>query len=804
MQGLEGVKVLELGNMVSAAYATKLMADLGAEVIKIEEPSGDRSRQRGPFPGGIVDPEKSGLFLSLNTNKRGIVLDLHDAREKLSRLVAWADLLVHNYPPAQMAELGIDYNRFRQINPRLVMCSLTPFGLTGPYKDYKAYELNLTNGGGWAWLSPGASDRADLPPLKAFGQQADFQGALAAATVALAAYSRALETGEGEHIDLSVQSYIASFLEQNFIYYTYMGRVASRLGRRQLYPWGIFPCQDGLIFLLAVEEDQWQRLIELMGNPEWASWEIFKDQYSRSKNFDVLRMYLEEWMQGWKVEDLFRAGQARRICFAPVLTMAQLAKQEQPRARNFFVDVIHPRAGKLTHLGQPYQLKEPWWQIRRPAPLLGEHNQEVLGSAFPLPSPQTQSSVLSPQSAKTRLPLDGVRVADFTWVWAGPYCTMHLAHLGAEVIKIESQARVDVTRRLPLYPTGMKGGVNRSGLFNQWSLGKKSLLLNFAKPESLVLAKELIKNSDVVVDNFATGVMEHLGLGYEELKKIKPDIIMASISGYGHTGPQKEYMGYGPAMAPLSGLSSLTGYAGGPPQEIGLSLGDPNAGINAAVAICAALVARKRTGKGQYIDVSLWEAMAALVPEGWMEYVMNGVELPRIGNRDPWMSPHNCFRCVGEDEWVSIACGSDEEWQALCHAIGQPQLATDARFRTARDRKANEDELEQLLTAWTAQREKWAVTSILQAAGVAAFPSMNSKDLTEDPHLNERGFFARLSHPEVGVRIHTGIPWLLTNAPNGVRAPAPLLGQDTDQVMRDVFGYSDQEIARLKEEKVLY
>ena len=285
---------------------------------------------------------------------------------------------------------------------------------------------------------------------------------------------------------------------------------------------------------------------------------------------------------------------------------------------------------------------------------------------------------------------------------------------------------------------------------------------------------------------------------------MKPDIIMASISGYGHTGPQKDYMGYGPAMAPLSGLCSLTGYAGGPPQEIGLSLGDPNAGINAAVAICAALAARKRTGKGQYIDVSLWEAMAALVPEGWMEYVMNGAELPRQGNRDPWMSPHGCFRCVGEDEWVSIACGSDEEWQALCHAIGQPQLATDARFRTARDRKANEDELEQLLTAWTEQHEKWEITRLLQAADVAAFPSMNSKDLTEDPHLAERGFFARLPHPEVGMRIHTGIPWLLANAPNGVRAAAPLLGQDTDQVMRDVLGYSEQEIVRLREEKVLY
>ena len=395
-------------------------------------------------------------------------------------------------------------------------------------------------------------------------------------------------------------------------------------------------------------------------------------------------------------------------------------------------------------------------------------------------------------------------MADFSWVWAGPYCTMHLAHLGAEVIKIESQTRLDLTRRLPLYPADMKPSVNRCALFNQWNQGKKSLLLNFTKPEGLAIAKELIRKSDVVVENFATGVMDHLGLGYEELKKIKPDIIMASISGYGHTGPQRHYMAYGPAVAPLTGLSSLTGYAEGPPQEVGISYGDPNAGINAAVAICAALAARQRTGQGQYIDVSLLEAMAALVPEGWMDYVMNGTQPPRRGNRDPWMSPHNCFRCAGEDEWVSIACGTDEEWQALCHVLGQPQLATDSRFRTARDRKANEDDLERLLTAWTEQRDKWEVTRVLQAAGVAAFPSMNSKDLAEDPHLNERGFFVRLPHAEVGVRTHTGIPWLLRHSPNGVRAPAPLLGQDTDQVMRAVLGYSDQEIVRLKEERVLY
>lgn len=802
MQGLAGLKVLELGHMVSAAYATKLMADLGAEVSKVEEPEGDRARQRGPFPGGVADPEQSGLFLYLNTNKRSVAFNIQKERQQLLRLVAWADILMHNYPPARMTELGLDYQAFRAINPRLVMCSITPFGLTGPHSNYNAYELTMAHGGGWAWLSPGGTGRADLPPLKAAGHQADFQGSLAAATATLAAYYRARQTGAGEHIDFSVQAYVTSFLEHHLVYYTYLGRINSRWGKRLQDPWGIFACRDGGIFVAVAEEDQWQRLVTLMDNPEWSASPLFRNAAQRMKNQAALGQHLKNWIKDWCVADLFRAGQEQRICFAPVLTMEQMAEQEQLRTRNFFVDVAHPRAGTLTHLGAPSQLREPWWQIRRPAPLLGEHNEEV----FKTLSKNTPSSELRTQNStpSTRLPLEGVRVADFSWVWAGPFCTLHLAHLGAEVIKIESNSHLDLTRRLPVYPPDSEPGINRCAIFNQWSQGKKSVLFNLTKPEGIALAKELISKSDVVVDNFATGVMERLGPGYDELRKINPSIIMASISGYGHTGPQRRYMAYGPAIAPLTGLSSLTGYAGGPPQEVGISYGDPNAGINAAVAICAALIARQRTGQGQYIDISLWEAVAALMPEGWMEYVMNGIQPPRQGNRDPLMAPHNCFRCAGEDEWVTIACGTEAEWQALCQAIEQSQIVIDPRFRTMSDRKAHEDELDQILTAWTESRDKWEITLTLQAVGVAAFPSMNTKDLVEDQHLNAREFFTRLPHPEVGVYTNIGIPWRLAHSPNGVKKPAPLLGQDTDQVMRDILGYSEERVAQLKEEQVLY
>ncbi|MGE0822740.1 MAG: CaiB/BaiF CoA transferase family protein [Candidatus Binatia bacterium] len=808
MDGLEGVKVLELGNMVSAAHATKLLADLGADVVKVEEPTGDTARARGPFPGGVIDPEKSGLFLYLNTNKRSVALDLNRQRDELRHLVSWADILIHNYSPRDMAARSLAYETFSHINPRLVMCSITPFGLTGPHKNYHAYDLTLAHAGGWAWLSPGALEHPELPPLKAFGQQCGFQGGLAAATASLGAYYRALSTGTGEHIDLSVQAFIASFLEQAIVYYSYLGRVASRLGQRYMYPWGMYECRDGLIFIVVPEEDQWERLVELMGKPEWTSWDIFSGRTNRIKNQDALKVYVEEWTRQWTVEDLFHASQARRLCVAPVLTMAGLARQEQLRVRHFFVEVDHPQAGTLTHMGPPYQLQDPWWQIRRPAPLLGQHNAEIKnetrGWKLETSSSTPQASNLKPQASPTQLPLYGIRIADFSWVWAGPYCTMHLAYLGAEVIKIESQAHLDLMRRLPIAPRGVTPGFDSSGPFNQWNQSKKSIQVNLSKAEGIALAKELIQQCDVVVENFATGVMDAFGLGYEELKKLKPDLIMVSISGYGHTGPLKDYMGYGPAIPPLTGLSALTGYADGPPRELGVSIGDPNAGITAAVAICAALAARKRTGQGQYIDVALWSAAAVLAAEGWMEYTMNGTEPARQGNRDVWMAPHNCFRCLGEDTWVTIACGTEAEWQALCRIMEHPQLIDDPRFRTARDRKAHEDELEQLITTWTSQRDRWAITHSLQAVGVAAFPSMSSKDLVEDTQLNERGFFARLAHPGVGTQTHTGIPWTLTHAPNGVQSPAPLLGQHTDEVLRRVLGYEEEKIARLKEQQVLY
>lgn len=800
-KGLEGLRIVELGTGVPAAYACKLLADLGADTVKVEQPDGDVTRRRSPFRDGICDPEKSGLFIYLNSNKRGVVLDLTHDMPKLVKLIESADILIHNYSPSEMARYGIDYARFAQVKPALVMCSITPFGLTGPHKDYRAYELNLAHGGGWAYLSPGASDRPDLPPLKAFGSQAEFQAGVVAAVVSAACYSRAAVDGVGEHIDLSVQEVVASFLEQNLVHYTYAGNVASRLGRRIIYPWGTYPCRDGNIFIVVAEEDQWQRLVELMGKPEWAEWEIFSTRFSRAENWDALKGFIEEWTKSWLVADLVRECQKNRVCATPVSTMASLAEVEHLHERGFFVETEQPRAGRLTVPGAPYVLSNPWWRIRRPAPALGEHTEQVF-EEVQAPSVRAGSEPQRPKGGRHEVrrlrPLEGVRVVDLSWAWAGPFCALQLAHLGAEVIKIESKNRLDLGRVIPIYPASMEPDINRSGYYNQWNQGKKSIALNLKRPEAIAIVKELIARSDVVVDNFATGVTERLGLGYAELRKLKPNLIVASISGFGHTGPLRDYMGYGPAVVMMSGLASLTGYPGGPPAEVGISYGDPNGGIHPAAAICAALAARARTGEGQYIDTSLIEALTVLLPEGWLEYTMNGREPARMGNRDPFMAPHGCYRCAGDDEWVTIACGSDEEWQRLCGAIGKAELANDARFASGDARKAREDEIDGIVTQWTVGRTKFEVTAKLQAAGVAAFPSMSSKDLVEDPHLNERGFFVRLPHPAVGTQTHAGIPWRMTHSANGVRTPAPLLGQHTDEILVGILGYSEQEVERLR------
>ena len=402
----------------------------------------------------------------------------------------------------------------------------------------------------------------------------------------------------------------------------------------------------------------------------------------------------------------------------------------------------------------------------------------------------------------SRPPLDGIRVVDFCWAWAGPYGSLQLAHLGADVIRIESAKRLCPSRLIPPWPDN-EPGVNRAGYFNQYNQGKRSLTLDLKAPEAIDIAKTLVSKSDIVMNNFASGVMEKLGVGYDVLRRIKPDIIMVSLPGYGTSGPEKDFVSYGPPQVAQSGLSALTGYVGGPPMMAGFSYGDPNGGVHATFAVMAALLHREKTGQGQYIDLSQWEAAIMLLPEALMDYSMNGTQPERMGNRDPHMAPHGVFRSKGDDRWVSLSVRDEAEWQRLCEVMGQSELSSDARFTTLAARKENESVLEEIVTAWTQERTADEAAQALQNAGIPAYPTLDAIDMVNSPHVGARDYFVELEHPEVGTRRHMGIPWTMSRTPCEIRRPAPCLGQDTDAVLTDVVGLSQDEIAALREKDIL-
>lgn len=398
--------------------------------------------------------------------------------------------------------------------------------------------------------------------------------------------------------------------------------------------------------------------------------------------------------------------------------------------------------------------------------------------------------------------LEGIRILDFTWAWAGPYGTQLLAFMGAEVIKVESRRRLDHTRVRSLMGGAFASGPDESPIFNDLNLNKLSVTLNLSHRKAVELAKGLVRISDVVAQNMRPGVMEKLGLGYDDLKAVKPDIIMLSSSAVGGTGPERFYTGYAPNFAALSGLAHISGHRHGPPLPLSGSV-DNRVATTSAFAILAALYHRERTGEGQLIDLSSAEALSVLMGEVLLDYEMNGRSQERTGNLDPMMAPHNCYPCQ-DGKWVTIAVGSEEEWQALLKAMGEPAWACDQRFADAFLRRKNQEALDEFVSQWTQCRTPQEVTEALQAVGVAAFPVLDGPALVTDPHLAERGLLVDIEHPRLGPRKVVSPPWRFSQTPAEVTHPSPLLGQHNDYVLKELLGLSDDEISELVEEEVVY
>jgi benzylsuccinate CoA-transferase BbsF subunit len=400
-------------------------------------------------------------------------------------------------------------------------------------------------------------------------------------------------------------------------------------------------------------------------------------------------------------------------------------------------------------------------------------------------------------------PLNGVRVVEFTSAWAGPYATCLLSFLGAEVIKVESQQRPDHSRKLS-FTTGKEfETLDESEVFNNLNLNKRSVSLNLKKPKAVEIAKNLIKVSDVVMENMRPGVVPRLGLGYDAAKAVKPDIIYLSSSACGQTGPDREYIGYAPTFAALAGMSHITGYPDWPPSNFMGSI-DLRSACTSAFAILAALYYHQQTGEGQYVDLASQEAIATFAGDVFLDYVMNQAVPMRKGNKDDVMAPHNCYRCKGDDKWISIVAATEEEWASLCRAMARSELVRDERFADLAKRKANEEELDAIITDWTRDKDDYEVMELLQNAGVAATPSLSSEALFADPHLKARKVFRQVEHPVIGKNWVIAPPWRLTETPASFRTHGPLLGEHTDEIFQKHLGMSREEIQKLIEDRVIY
>jgi len=403
----------------------------------------------------------------------------------------------------------------------------------------------------------------------------------------------------------------------------------------------------------------------------------------------------------------------------------------------------------------------------------------------------------------SQLPLEGIRVADFGWILAAPQCTAWLGVMGAEVIRIESHQRLDVIRFLGQNPRDLKGP-DGSPLFNGLNYSKKGITLNLSHPQGAALAKEIVRRSDVVVENFTAGMMKRWGLGYEDLCQIKPNVVMVSGSPVGQYGPDSRFVGWGPITQASAGICHLTGYADGPPVSLGGSWPDYMVGVAMAYAVLAALYCRRRTGKGQYIDLAMAEVVTAMLPEAILDYVMNKRDQGRQGNSDEVMVPHNVYRCQGEDRWVAIAVDQEEEWRNLCRAVGHSEWLTDERFKDRQSRKAHEQALDTLLTAWTRERTQTEIMHLLQSVGVAATPVYDTESLIVDPQFQQRNFLVTPGHPVTGNLPVAGIPGKYSAIDQPRYTPAPCLGQDNESIFGGLLGLSTEEIARLQEEKIIY
>jgi len=805
---LVGLRVLECGDTLASAYAGRLLADLGADVLVVEDATGHPLRRIGPFLGGVAGPERSGAFGFFAAGKSSMVVDVGspEAGRSLEAAAGRADVVLRS------SENGHDWlddlavARACAANPGLIVADLSTYGRINRADDRPAgmSDLLALAAGGLLSVNSTEPSGPDASPLRYRGELASVHTAGDAVVAVLGALFERDRSGLGQRIDVSAQAAVASILATALATWSYSGVAPVHNGRRGVAPWGFYRCLDGTLLVQVTEDSQWRAFVELLGNPDWGTLELFASNAQRIEAMDVLDPLVSEAVAGRSTDELLAGCHRLGVAAARIHTAADLLAWDHLAARRFFDQVPVDVDGKRTTLtvpGVPWRYHTTARPRRGAPPQLGGHTGRAATDWAP---PPPARSVAGEPARRTTVPppLAGVRVVDLTWVWAGPYASLLLAHLGAEVVKIESAERLDVTRQLGPWADD-RPGPDRSGYFNLYNQGKRSMVVDLHHPDGVAVLRGLLSDADVVIDNRRAGTLARLGFPYDSLRKLNPRIVAVSMTGFGEDGPERDRMAYGSIIDALSGVASSNGRPGGGPTDFPMSLPDPCAGFHAAIATLAALRRARRTGRGERVECSMLEASVAAFPWPVLYQGVEGRPPPVIGNWDERFAPHDVYRCRGEYEWVAIAVTDDGAFRRLAAAIGRPELAADPRFATAADRRAHVDELDILLTSWTTDRSPAEAATTLRTAGVLAEAVAHMPDVAASPVLAARHFFTRHDHPAVGVKPLPGAAWSADRSPMVVGRAAPCLGADTHAVLHEWLGLPEEEIEGLAEAGVI-
>ena len=839
-QTLKGVKILDLTWLIAGPYCTKIFADFGADVLKIERPGdGDPSRGIGPFLNDDPHLEKSLLFSHLNLNKKSITLDLNTetGRETVYELVKDSDILVESFSPGVMGRLGLDYETLKEIRPDLVMVSISNFGQSGPYRDFKMSELVL-NGIGGDMYSAGIPLRH---PIKLSGNSLQYQVGSMAATAALAAYFVQQSQGIGQYLDISAQQVLAADTNHrstNLLAWAYsgMGLTTSLLGRVEpreiesdIMPTGVFACKDGFVRVAGalVFWDRFCKIFpELTDQFEWPN-----DITDLDRKYEIDAFWYE-WCAERTKNEIMEICQNAKYFGMAINTPKEAIDDPQFKERGFWVEAAHPVTGKQIYAGDPLHADASPWKIRTPAPLLGEHNDEVLGNLSTSPK-EPPTKTRSQKSTNPELPLEGIRVVDMGVIWAGPTTAWMMGTLGAEVIHIDNPHHIpDMSRGFTIWPNehmldrpaagaSLPGGKvgrklwNQSAFYNRALWNRLSCCIDLDKQEGKEVFKKLISKTDVFIENNGASAMEHLGLGHEILLEVNPRLICINMPAWGRSGPYKDFVGWGAMHQAVSGEEWMRGYDDSEHPfhntfRYHMDSASPPMAVFGAIM---GLMNREKTGKGEWIDFAQMQALTHHLGEIYMDAAWNNRDQRTIGNRHP-TAIQGCYSCRGNEptedsciqggeRWLNITINNDAEWEAFCQVIGNPAWTKDEKFATHRSRYQHHDELDGHIEAWTQTRDNFEAFYVLQENGIPAGPVMDWRDAHMDPQLNYRGFFQTLSQQDVGTYRYPGFPWQFPETPLKVTHPPCTVGEDNDYVYKEVIGFGDDEIARLETEGVI-